>query len=285
MIESSEDIDWDIIVRPNRRWFQIDFKELWKYKDLLFLLVRRDFVSFYKQTVLGPFWFFGQPIVTMFVYVFIFGRVAKIPTDGIPLPLFYMLGITAWTLFADSLRKTSTVLLDNVSIFGKVYFPRIIVPISSVLSTIIKYFFQVTLLVILYIGYYLAGAGLEPNLVILLYPILLLILIVQSLGIGLIIAAITVKYRDLSFAVGFGIQLLMFGTTVVYPLNTLSGWSKTLVSLHPTTYIIEGMRMGFFGSGDFGINGFLYVSLLAILLLFVGVLMFNRTEKNFIDSI
>lgn len=277
--------NWDIIIEPKKGWFDFNFKETWKYKDLLVLLVRRDFVSFYKQTVLGPFWFFGQPIVTMLVYVFIFGRIAKLPTDGIPLPLFYMLGITSWTLFADCLRKTSTVLLDNVGVFGKVYFPRIIVPISGVISTMIKYLFQLFLLVVLYVVYLIFGLNLTPSIVLILYPFYLLILTLQALGIGLIISSLTVKYRDLAFAIGFGIQLLMFGTTVVYPLSSLTGLSRSIVALHPTTHIIEGIRYGFFGEGEFSLVGLVYVSFLAVFFLVLGLLLFNRAEKSFIDSI
>ncbi len=276
---------WDLVIKSENNIFKFDFKSLWAYRDLLLLLVKRDYTSFYKQTILGPFWFFGQPLVTAFVYVFIFGRVAKLPTDEIPLPLFYITGITAWVLFADIMRKTSTTFLDNITVFSKVYFPRLIMPISGAISSLIKYLFQLILVLLIILIYNIIGNQVIPNTYLILFPFIILVIMIQGLGFGLIIASITVKYRDLSFALSFGVQLLMFGTTVVYPLSSLSGISKTIVSFHPTTHLLEGIRMGFFGRSSFVLSDLSYPIILAFTVLIIGILLFNNVERNFVDSV
>ena len=284
-MDSSEEVKWDIVVGSKKGWFEIDFVEIWKYRDLLWLLVRRDFISFYKQTVLGPLWFLAQPTFTMIVYVFIFGRLANISTEEIPRPLFYMSGITAWAFFSDNLRRTATVLLDSKDIFGKVFFPRIIVPLSIVISSLIKYGFQVLFLIVMMLVFAVQGANFSVTNYVLLFPLLIAILGLQGLGFGLLVSSLTIKYRDLSLFIGFSLQLLTYATSVIYPLSSLSGTAKFLVSLNPVTYVLEGMRLGLFGSGTFDMMGLLYISLVTLVVLSLGVIVFSKAEKDFIDSI
>src|SRR5690606_38850886 len=213
-----KEYDWSI--EPQNKLFDLKLKDTWHYRDLLMLLVRRDFVSFYKQTILGPLWFFIQPLLTTVMFTFIFGNLAGISTDGLPQPLFYMAGITAWNYFADCLTKTSTVFKDNANIFGKVYFPRLIMPLSIVVSNLVKFGVQFALFLALLLYYYLIGADFQVTWAITLFPLLVTLMALLGLGCGMIISAMTTKYRDLAFLVTFGVQLLMYATTVIYPLST-----------------------------------------------------------------
>src|ERR1700761_7127351 len=212
---------WDIELTPENDVFDLKIKDVWQYRDLLFLLVRRDFVSFYKQTLLGPLWFFIQPLFTTIIYTFVFGNLADIPVDGLPQPLFYLAGITAWNYFSDCLNKTSSVFTSNAGLFGKVYFPRLIVPLSIVISNLIRFGVQMLLFFIIMVAYWVQGARFHPNAWLLLFPILLLLMAMLGLGLGMIISAMTTKYRDLSFLITFGIQLMMYLTTVIYPLSVV----------------------------------------------------------------
>ncbi|RZK86599.1 MAG: ABC transporter permease, partial [Pedobacter sp.] len=233
----------------------LKLKEVWAYRDLLGLLVRRDFVSFYKQTILGPLWFFIQPLFTTIIFTFIFGNLAGISTDGLPKPLFYMAGITAWNYFADCLTKTSTVFKDNANIFGKVYFPRLIMPLSIVVSNLVRFGVQMILFLIM-MGYYyfVVGASFNVTWAVALFPLIVILMALLGLGTGMIISAMTTKYRDLAFLVTFGVQLLMYATTVIYPLSTAIekypeySW---LIEYNPMTPIIETFRYGFLGEGSF----------------------------------
>lgn len=277
---------WDIVVEPQKKLFDLHLKKIWLYRDLLFLFVHRDFIAFYKQTILGPIWFFVQPIFTMVVYIFVFEKLAGISTSGIPAPIFYLLGISAWSYYSESLLKTANVFRDNVNIFGKVYFPRIIMPISIVISNLIKFFIQLLLLAIVVIYYiYFKNFSLGLNLKIFLFPFFILLMSLQALGIGMLISAMTTKYRDLSLLLTFAIQLLLYGTTVVYPLNSLTGNMHTIVALNPMTYIIEGMRMSLFNKGDFSIITLMYSISITFLLLAIGSLVFNKVERNFVDTV
>ncbi|HTM99046.1 MAG TPA: ABC transporter permease, partial [Pedobacter sp.] len=250
------------MLKENHTWtieaksslFDLKLKEVWAYRDLLGLLVRRDFVSFYKQTVLGPLWFFIQPLFTTIIFTFIFGNLAGISTDGLPKPLFYMAGITAWNYFADCLTKTSTVFKDNASIFGKVYFPRLIMPLSIVVSNLVRFGVQMILFLMLVAYYYFAGASFQVTWAIALFPVVVILMALLGLGTGMIISAMTTKYRDLAFLVTFGVQLLMYATTVIYPLSTAIekypaySW---VIEYNPMTPIIETFRYGFLGEGSF----------------------------------
>jgi lipopolysaccharide transport system permease protein len=280
--------EWDLVIEPQNSLFELHLKDVWRYRDLLWLLVKRDFVSFYKQTILGPLWFFIQPLFTTIIFTFIFGNLAGLSTDGLPQPLFYMAGITAWNYFADCLTKTSTVFRDNANIFGKVYFPRLIMPLSIVVSNLVRFGVQMLLFFVM-IGYYLylneLGNSFHPNIYILLFPVLVLLMALLGLGLGLIITALTTKYRDLAFLITFGVQLMMYATTVIYPLSAAPVKYKWLIELNPMTGIIEAFRFGFLGQGEFSVSTFGYSVIFTLISLVLGVLIFNKTEKTFVDTV
>jgi len=279
---------WDLEISPGSSLFDLKLKEVWQYRDLLLLLVRRDFVSFYKQTVLGPLWFFIQPLFTTLIYTFVFGSLADIPTDGLPQPLFYLAGITAWNYFADCLTKTSTVFTLNSTLFGKVYFPRLIVPLSVVLSNLIRFAVQMVLFFLIMAIYWVKGAHFHPTVYILLFPLLLLLMAMLGLGLGMIISALTTKYRDLSFLVTFGVQLMMYLTTVIYPLSTVVlkyPRYKWLIQYNPMTSILEAFRYGFLGKGTFTIESLIITTVFTLTILLSGIVTFNRVERNFIDTV
>ncbi|MGF1924367.1 MAG: ABC transporter permease, partial [Bacteroidia bacterium] len=266
----------------------LKLKEVWAYRDLLVLLVRRDFVSFYKQTILGPMWFFIQPLFTTIMYTFIFGNVAGIPTDGLPKPLFYMAGITAWSYFADCLTKTSNVFKDNSSIFGKVYFPRLIMPLSIVASNLVRFGVQMLLFLVVMLYYYLTGASFTVTWAVALFPLIVILMALLGLGAGMIISAMTTKYRDLAFLVSFGVQLLMYATTVIFPLSVaLEKYPKYswIIEFNPMTPIIETFRYGFLGEGSFTWTSLAYATSVTTILLITGIIAFNKVEKTFIDTV
>lgn len=291
MDTNSKNQDWDLVIEPNDTVFNLHLKDVWNYRDLLWLLVRRDFVSFYKQTVLGPLWFFIQPIFTTIVFTFVFGGLAKIHTGDAPQPLFYMAGTIAWNYFADCLNKTSTVFRDNAGIFGKVYFPRLIMPLSIVVSNLVKFGVQFCLFLVTFIYYYVqihhfnAPGRLNPNLYVLLFPVIMLLMAILGLGIGLIITAMTTKYRDLAFVVTFGMQLLMYATPIIYPLSSAPAKYRSLIMLNPMSGLIETFKYGFLGTGQFYPIAFLYSVVASIVLFFIGLIIFNKVEKNFVDTI
>jgi lipopolysaccharide transport system permease protein len=276
---------WDLEIKPQSSVFNLHLKDVWAYRDLLWLLVRRDFVSFYKQTILGPLWFFIQPIFTTFVFTFVFSNLAKISTNGTPAPLFYMAGTVAWTYFADSLTKTSTVFKDNANIFGKVYFPRLIMPVSIVFSNLVKFGVQFILFLMLLAYYITGGYNVHPNLFILLFPVLMLLMAILGLGLGLIITALTTKYRDLAFVVAFGMQLLMYATPIIFPLSAAPAKYRTIIMLNPMSGLIETFRYGFLGTGQFYAGAFVYSIVASLILFLLGLIVFNKVEKNFVDTI
>lgn len=282
----SDNNNWDIIIKPKRSLLDIDFKQLWSYRDLLIMFVKRDFVTVYKQTVLGPLWFFIQPVITAIMYTFIFSRIAKISTDGLPPILFYISGTVCWSYFADCFNKTATVFRDNQNIFGKVYFPRLITPLSIVVSGLLKFGIQLLLFIcILFFYKYVKGANIHFQMEILLFPLLIVLMGFLSLGFGMIITSLTTKYRDLIFLLQFGIQLLMYATPVIYPLSTMSEEYKWLIVLNPMTSIIETFRYGFLGTGSFSWIYLGYTAVFTIVIFAIGTLIFNKTEKDFMDSI
>jgi lipopolysaccharide transport system permease protein len=285
MSDNELEENWDLTISSNNSRFNFNFSELWRYRDLLFLMVKRDFISFYKQTVLGPLWFFIQPLFITITYTIVFSRLAGITTDGLPAPLFYMVGIVTWSYFAESLTKTSTVFRDNASIFGKVYFPRLIMPISIVVSSLVKYAIQLFLLLIVICFYLFMGFEFSPSIYILLFPVIIFLMAAQALGLGMIISAMTNKYRDLSFLLVFGIQLLMFATPIIYPLSSVPSKYQCLLSLNPMAQIIETARLGLLGRGSFTWLNFGYTVFITLLILFSGTLIFNKVEKNFIDTV
>ena len=281
--------DWDLIIKGSNSLFDLKFNDLWQYRDLLLLFVKRDFVSFYKQTVLGPLWFFIQPLFTTIIFSFVFGNLAGISTDGLPKYLFYLTGITSWNYFSDCLTKTSTVFKDNASIFGKVYFPRLIMPLSIVVSNLIRFGVQLVLMVLM-MGYFywfpVLGTSFHVTKGLFLFPFLVVLMAFLGLGLGLIITAMTTKYRDLTFLVTFGVQLLMYATTVIYPLSyaKAKGYGF-IVELNPMTGIIECFRYAFLGKGEFTIGSLSYSVITTLVVLILGIVIFNKTEKNFVDTI
>ena len=285
MDNTEQSQDWDLVIKGHTSLFDVKFNDLWRYRDLLLMFVKRDFVSFYKQTVLGPLWFFIQPIFTTLVFTMVFGKLAGISTDGLPQYLFYLSGITAWNYFSDCLTKTSTVFKDNANIFGKVYFPRLIMPLSIVVSNLVRFGVQLLLLFIMMAYFGIKGANFHVTYGIFFFPLLVILMALLGLGLGLIITAMTTKYRDLSFLVTFGVQLLMYATTVIYPLSAAPQEYKKYIELNPMTGIIEAFRFGFLGKGEFTVWSITYSTIFTIVVLFLGIIIFNKTEKNFVDTI
>ena len=278
--------DWTEVISPKRSLLDINLKEIWRYRDLIMLFVRRDFVSQYKQTILGPIWLFIQPLFTTLTFFFVFNQIAKIPTDNIDPILFYLSGITLWNYFSDCFNKTSNTFVANAGIFGKVYFPRLATPISIVFSNLIKLGIQV-LLFLAIMGYQIIfkGAEVNINLHILILPFLIILMAVMGLGLGIIFSALTTKYRDLSFLLTFGIQLLMYATPIIYPLSYTSGKLHTLISMNPLTPILESFRYAFFSVGTFDWSGLAYTSIFSFSVLFFGIIIFNQVEKSFMDTV
>lgn len=282
---TSTDEKWDLILKPKNSLFSVDLKALWKYRDLLVLFVRRDFVSTYKQTILGPIWFLIQPILTTLTFFIIFSNIAKISTDSVPPILFYMAGIVMWTYFADCLVKTSDTFIANTNIFGKVYFPRLIVPLSIVMSSMVKLIIQLILFAAIWLYFFAKGASISINPTALLFPLLLLLMAGYGFSFGIIISSLTTKYRDLKFLVQFGVQLLMYASPVVYPLSSVPEKYKWILLLNPMTTIIETFKYSFLGIGVYNpiylVNSFIML----IIVLFVSIILFNKVEKSFMDTV
>ena len=277
--------EWDLIIQPKSSIFKIGIKKLWKYQDLMFLFVKRDLVSLYKQTILGPVWLFIQPLLTTFIYLTVFTNIAKIGTNGIPPILFYLSGITLWTYFSECLSKTSATFLANANVIGKVYFPRLIIPLSIVTSTMLKLGIQLILLIIVWIYSYINTPSFHLTPYILLFPFLIIILAGMGMGIGIIISSLTTKYRDLAFLVGFGLQLFMYATPVVYPLGIVPEQYKKIMLLNPVAPIIEFFRFSITGIGYLDVVYLFYSFACMLLLLGIGVIVFNKVEKSFIDTV
>lgn len=277
-----------MVIEPKGKLFSLNLREIWRYRDLLEMYSRREIVTFYKQTILGPIWFFIQPIFTTIVFMFVFGGLAKIPTDGIPQPLFYLSGITLWNYFSESLTKTSDTFLTNQAIFGKVYFPRMIAPLSVIITGLIKMFIQFGVFALVYIYYVAKGTNVAPNMYALLFPVLILILAALTLGFGIIISSMTTKYRDLKFLITFAIQLWMYATPVIYPLSVMAGNSKKylmLIKANPLTAVMETFKYGFLGQGTFSWLALGYSFLFSVIILLIGIIVFNKVERSFMDVI
>lgn len=277
---------WNIVVSAQSNKIKFNFAELWAYRDLIKMFVKRDFVSFYKQTVLGPLWYILQPLLTTFIYSLVFSRIAKLSTDGLPPLVFYLSGITIWTFFSECLVKTSNTFISNASIFGKVYFPRLTVPVSIIFSNLITLCIQLILFLVV-ILYYTATGAIHTNIqwTIFLLPIFLLIVSGLGLGLGIFISALTTKYRDLRFAVTFGVQLLMFMSPVIQPVSNLSENHRTVLLLNPMSSIIEAFRYSFFGTGYFSPAWLAYSGCFMLFILVIGIAYFNKIEKSFMDNV
>jgi lipopolysaccharide transport system permease protein len=279
------DKEWTEVIRPKRTWYDINLSEVWKYRDLVMIFVRRDFVSAYKQTILGPLWFLIQPLITTIVFTVIFGKIAHLSTSNVPATLFYMTGITAWNYFASCLNKTSGTFINNAGIFGKVYFPRLTVPVSIIISNLITFLVQFLFLLCFWVYFYYIGATVHMNEYILLLPVLLILMALMGLGFGIIISSLTTKYKDLQFLVGFGVQLLMYASPIIYPLSSIPDKYKTLVMLNPMTSIIETFKYALLGHGSFSWVMLGYSAVFTIVVLVAGILLFNKIEQRFIDTI
>jgi lipopolysaccharide transport system permease protein len=276
---------WDIKIKPQNNLFTLHLRDIWNYRDLLWMLVRRDFVTFYKQTILGPLWFFIQPLLTTLMFTLIFGKMGGFSTEGLPKPLFYLAGITAWNYFADCLTKTATVFRDNANIFGKVYFPRLVMPLSITLSNLVRFAVQFLLFLIAIMYYAIIGTKFHLTWAISLFPLIVLLMAGIGLGAGMIISAMTTKYRDLAFLLTFGVQLLMYATPVIYPLSSVSNKYRELIELNPMTPIIETFRYGFLGKGSFSWFALGYSGGITLFSLIAGIIIFNKVEKNFVDTV
>jgi lipopolysaccharide transport system permease protein len=277
--------EWTMTIRPKRHWFDLRLGELVQYRDLIMLFVRRDFVSVYKQTILGPLWYLIQPLLTTVVFTVIFGNIAGLPTDGLPPFLFYLSGTVIWSYFAECLNKTSLVFITNAQLFGKVYFPRLAVPLSIIISNLLSFAIQFILFLAFTLFFFLQGAEIQPNLMILLTPAMLLIMAGMGLGFGIIVSSLTTRYRDLRFLVSFGVQLWMYATPVIYPVSAVPEQLQPLIRLNPLTPIVESFRYAYLGAGTVSTPSLIYSGVFTLIVLLIGVLLFNRTEATFMDTV
>jgi len=278
--------DWSLIIQPQRNWLDLRLGELWTYRDLVLLFVRRDFVSVYKQTILGPLWYLIQPLLTTITFTVIFGNIAKLSTDGLPQFLFYMSGTVVWFYFADCLNKTSNTFVQNTNLFGKVYFPRMAVPVSILISSLITFLVQFSLLMVFVIFFVLRGTAIHPNWNWIVFsPVLLLMMAGLGLGFGIIISSLTTKYRDLRFLVSFGVQLLMYATPVIYPVSSISQRYQWLILANPMTSIVEAFRYAFLGAGATDVFNLMYSFIFMVIVVLIGTIIFNRVEQTFMDTV
>ena len=285
-MENSLHEHWDIVLEPKTSFFKINLKEIWRYRDLMWLFVRRDFVAQYKQTILGPLWHIIQPLLTTLVFLFLFGKVAKIGTDGIEPVLFYMAGISIWNYFSACLTNTSSTFITNASIFGKVYFPRLVIPLSIVISNIIRFVIQFGLLLIFMIIYAFRGVTFSITAYWLFIPLLIFVMAGIGFGLGVIISSLTTKYRDLSLLLAFAVQLGMYATPIAYPLSFLEATKyKWLININPLTSIVEGFRYCLFEKGTVTLGALLYSFIFMLIVVIVGVLIFNKVERDFMDTV
>ena len=283
-----ENSDWTLVVTSKRSWFNLELKELWRYKDLILLLFNRDLVTWYKQTVLGPLWFVVQPVMTTLIFTVVFGNIAGISTDGQPKILFYLSGYILWSYFAECFKTISDTFVTNKSIFGKVYFPRIIMPLSTVLSNLVKFGIQLGVFFAILMYYLFQDYQLQWDASLLLLPVLVMMAGALSIGLGMIASSLTVKYRDITFLITFGIQLLMYGTPVIYPLSEVTAKYaeyEMFILANPMSAIIESFRYILLKSGSLDYANLTYSLLATIVILFAGMVIFNRTEKSFIDTV
>ena len=276
---------WTEEIKSQNTLFSINFKEVWHYRDLLLMLVKRDYVTFYKQTILGPIWFFIQPLMTTVVYLVLFGQIAKLSTDGAPQIAFYLAGITIWNYFSEALTKTSTVFKDNANLFGKVYFPRLIMPLAIVCSGLMKFAIQFGLFIAVVLYFTFINPKIHPNLWVLITPFLVLLMATFALGLGMVFSSLTTKYKDLVFLLTFGIQLFMYATPVVYPTSAMPTKFAWLLHINPLTGIFECFRYAYLGTGSFQPLDLLISTILIGILFFIGIVIYNKVEKSFMDTV
>lgn len=277
--------DWTLVIKPEKGLLDVDIKGIWRYRDLWYMYVKRDIVTVYKQTILGPLWFFIQPIFTTAMYMFVFGGLAGISTDGVPQPLFYLSGIMLWNYFSECFNGASNTFTANAGVFGKVYFPRLVVPLASLTSNLIKMLIQLLLFIVVYVYYVAIGGPVSINAAALLFPILVFMLAFHALSWGLIVSSLTSKYRDLRYLVGFGLQLFMYATPIIYPLSAAGDKFRWALELNPLTPIFEAFKFGVLGSGSLSWGGLLYSFVFMVVMLFFSIIIFNRVERNFMDTV
>lgn len=280
-----ENGEWTEVIRPRSSMFELNLKELWAYRDLIRMYVKRDIVTFYKQTILGPLWFVLQPVLTTIMFIVVFGNFAGISTDGLPGALFYFSGLLTWNYFADCLTRNSKIFIDNQAVFGKVYFPRLVVPISITIANLVRFFIQFVIFIVLWLWFYFSGANISINAYALLVPVLIFMTAGLSLGFGIIFSSLTTKYRDLTFLLQFGVQLWMYMTPVIYPLNSIEPDKQWIVQLNPVTSIVETFKFGAIGSGVFSWGWLAYSFVFMLVMLLIGIVVFNRVEKTFMDTV
>jgi len=276
---------WQLEIKPKSGLLDLKLREFWQYRDLLLLFVRRELVPTYKQTILGPLWFVLQPLLTTLVYSIVFGMVARIPTDGAPQLLFYLPGIVLWNFFSTSFLKSSSTLVANTHIFGKVYFPRLVIPVSGLLASMVNFGIQFCLFLVIFSVYYFTGSKVNPSAWILAFPALILIVSTYSLGLGLIVSSLTIRYRDLTHFLSFGVQLLMYATPIIYPASIIPANYKWVSYVNPLSPIFEAFRFSFLGSGLFNILHLLLSFVVGVLIMFIGIVMFNQAQRTSIDTV
>lgn len=284
MIRMTEKEMWDLEVSSDQRWFSFDFSEVWRYRDLLVLFVKRDVITTYKQTILGPLWFFLQPLITTTVFIFTFGRIKDLKVEGPPV-LFYMGGVVLWQYFSGSLTSTSNTFVNNAAIFGKVYFPRIILPVSTVLANLVKFSMQFVLYLLVVVYYFFTMPEVHVTAFVLLIPYLIFLMVITCLGIGMLVSALSVKYRDFQYLMVFAVQLLMFASPVIYPLTSLPEKLQRLLAFNPMVAVIDGVRYGVTGLGHFSWWSLSAGSATGIIVFLIGAVFYNRTEKSFVDTV
>lgn len=282
---STENEEWDLIITPRKKWYDLQLRDVWHYRDLIALFVRRDFVSRYKQTILGPLWLIIQPILNSLVFTVIFGNIARLPTDGLPPILFYMSGTVLWHYFSNCLTGTSQTFISNAHLFGKVYFPRLVTPLSIVISNLITLAIQFSLFMVFWLFFFTGGAQIRLTTWAFAFPILVLLMAGLGLGFGIIVSSLTTKYRDLTYLVGFGISLWMYATPIIYPVSTIPARWRWVADINPITPIIETFRSGFLGAGDASWLRLGYSFIFMLIVLFIGIVIFNQVEKTFIDTV
>ena len=285
MEKSLDNQKWTDVIKPQRNWLDWRLGELWRARDLVMLFVWRDFVSVYKQTILGPLWYLIQPLLTTLTFTIIFGRIASLPTDELPDFLFYLAGSVIWTYFAECLNKTSVTFISNSSLFGKVYFPRLAVPISILISNLITFAIQFGLFLVFVVYYLIVSDAVVPNWTMLLLPFYIFVMAGLGLGFGIIVSALTTRFRDLQFLVRFGVQLLMYATPIIYPLSSIPEKYQLLIVANPMTSIVEGFRYSFLGSGELNPLHLLYSFVFMLAALMIGIMLFNRIETTFMDTV
>ena len=280
-----EQENWSMVLKPKKSLFEINLAELWQYRDLITMFVKRDFVAKFKQTILGPLWFIIQPLLTTLMFVVVFGNIAGIPTDGIPQVLFYMTGIVGWNYFSTCLNDTSQTFIKNASIFGKVYFPRLAMPISIVISNLVSFVIQFVFLLLFLVYFILKGTDVMPGIEVLLIPFLVLLIAGLGLGFGIIISSLTTKYRDLVHLITFGVTLWMYATPIIYPMSGIPEKYRGWVMANPMTLIVETFKTALLGVGEVNYLSLLYSFAFTVVLLAVGILIFNKVERTFMDTV